>query len=279
MLFDDLRSRMGEWTVSELMSTAVKTIDVNSTLREAIHKMREYRVHCLVVTRDKKPLGVVSTYDVLLSITKKEHTGDVKVGDVMSSELVTAAPHEDAFTALERIMEHHIGRLIVLDDDKLLGVVSSTDLIDAFDKSSGLKNHNSLSELKSRFRVRDIKELMHEISTIDADALVCDAAKKMDEKDIGSLLVTEENEITGIITERDIFRKTVAVGEDCESIRVKSIMTRGFYTLELDDSILEASRLFNKHRIRRLPVVKDGGIVGVISARDVAKVIYNKRLI
>ncbi len=280
ILLDELKKRKGEWTVSELMSTAVKTISDDSTISEAIHRMRDYGVHCLVVIKDNKPVGVVSTYDILLTILRKEQTKDVKVGDVMTTELITASPDEDAFEALERIMEHNVGRLIVLRDGKLIGIISSTDLIDAFDKSSGFKTPSGLSKVKSTYKVKEIRDILHEITTIGQDASVCEAAKLMDNKNIGSLLVTDEKDkFVGIITERDIFRKIIAQERDCKQIKVKSIMTEELFTIDAHDSIMEASKYFNKHQIRRLPVVEDGEIIGLISVRDVAKAIYLKRLL
>lgn len=275
ILLHELRNRKGEWTVSDLMSTAVKTIDRNGTMKEAIDKMREHGVHCLVVTEEDQPVGVVSTYDALLVILKKHYTDDVNVSDVMSTELLTASPEEDAFEVLERIMDHHVNRLIVFDDGHLQGVISATDLIDAFNKGSGYNMPAALAKSEEQIIVKDV---MNTPITIDKEETVSRAVKKMGEENIGSLLVTDSNNrVTGIITERDILKKTMGMDLDHKQVKVKEIMTEELYTIDANEHINEASRYFNKHHFRRLPVMEGDEIVGIISSRDVAKIMHLKR--
>ncbi len=115
-----------------------------------------------------------------------------------------------------------------------------------------------------------IKEIMHGITMINSDASVLEAAKIMSNKDIGSVLIKEKGGRVCIVTERDVLKKVVAKSESLET-KVCDIMTNNVFTIDAEADIEEASELFNKHRIRRLVVMERGNIVGIVTARDVAK--------
>lgn len=112
---------------------------------------------------------------------------------------------------------------------------------------------------------------MHSVTIVDAADSVYQAAQKMTERDIGSVLVSVNGAVCGIFTERDLLNKVVASGLSVYSTPVKQVMTRQVLTIDADASILEASRMLNDHDIRRLVVTEAGKIIGIATARDVAK--------
>ncbi|MEA3254434.1 MAG: CBS domain-containing protein [Candidatus Altiarchaeota archaeon] len=116
----------------------------------------------------------------------------------------------------------------------------------------------------------NVKELMHKATVMDKDMSVSDAAKLMSEKNIGSVLVKKDGCIM-IITERDILTKVVALGKDIDKTKVSDVMNKCAHIIDSDSDVFEASNLFNKHNIRRLPVAEKGEIIGMVTARDVAK--------
>ena len=115
-----------------------------------------------------------------------------------------------------------------------------------------------------------IKEIMTQspIKT-SVDSTVTDAAKIMDSKNIGCILIEENEKIIGIITERDILRKIVAKGVDPQSTSVRAIMTSPIITMEAENSIEEANALMTSKKIRRLPIDDDGKIIGMVTIRDI----------
>jgi len=116
-----------------------------------------------------------------------------------------------------------------------------------------------------------VKEIMHAVTIVSPEIDIYDLAKLMSEKDIGSVLVKVDELQWGIITERDILKKVVALGKDCKKTKAKEVMAELRYTLDSQAKIEKASEIFNIHPIRRLPVMEDGEIVGIVTARDVAK--------
>jgi CBS domain-containing protein len=115
-----------------------------------------------------------------------------------------------------------------------------------------------------------IREIMHGITVVDQNISVLDAAKLMVAKNIGSVLAKEDGCVK-IATERDILRKVVAFGKNPKLIRVSDIMSDCVHTIDAGMDVFDASDMFNKYHIRRLPVRENGEIVGIITARDLAK--------
>jgi CBS domain-containing protein len=96
-----------------------------------------------------------------------------------------------------------------------------------------------------------------------------DAARAMREGDFGSMPVVDDGQLTGILTDRDIVVRAVAEGLD-PAARVGDVASRDPVTVEPGEDLDDAMDLMARHRIRRLPVVEDGRLVGVVSQADVA---------
>jgi signal-transduction protein with cAMP-binding, CBS, and nucleotidyltransferase domain len=103
------------------------------------------------------------------------------------------------------------------------------------------------------------------------------AIKLMSQRDIGALLVTELDEIVGIITERDYARKVVLESRSSRSTLVEEIMEPRVVYVEPHDSVEECMELLSEQRIRHLPVLEGGNLVGLVSMGDLVKTIVSDR--
>jgi CBS domain-containing protein len=106
--------------------------------------------------------------------------------------------------------------------------------------------------------------------TVNTDDTVKDAAVVMRDSDIGDVIVIEDGQVSGILTDRDIAVRAVAEGRDADSTPVSDICTTGIQAIEPDASVDDALRMMREDDIRRLPVVKNGRPVGIISLGDLA---------
>ncbi len=119
-------------------------------------------------------------------------------------------------------------------------------------------------------KVRDL--MSYPIATVTPDATVLEAIRRMAGEKKGSVLVAGEGllkECLGIVTTSQIFLKVFARGRDPATVAVSEIMTPApLIVIDLDASSQEAAELMQKHNIRRLPVVKEGALVGIVTSKD-----------
>src|SRR3974390_1237420 len=100
--------------------------------------------------------------------------------------------------------------------------------------------------------------------SISPNATVYDAIEMMSAKNIGALLVTEHEKLIGIITERDYTRKVALKGKSSKQTAVREIISGQIIHVQPDNTVEDCMRLMTEHRIRHLPVLEEGKVVGVI---------------
>jgi CBS domain-containing protein len=122
-------------------------------------------------------------------------------------------------------------------------------------------------EAKGEMKVREI--MSRPIITEDEDASVTEVVKDMAELGIGSVVITSEGKPAGIITERDIALRVLLLNKRADEVKAKEIMSSPLVTIEPEASIEEASVLASNKRIKRLPVVENGVLVGIVSVRNI----------
>ena len=123
-----------------------------------------------------------------------------------------------------------------------------------------------------------VKDLMTtNVVTIDSNKTVAEAAALMSEKNIGDLIVMDDNTPVGIVTERDFVRRVLAEKKSADS-KVSEVMTRPLKVIDPKAPIKEAARRMVTGGIRRLPVIEDNKVVGIITASDFAKHLSKKTL-
>jgi CBS domain-containing protein len=111
------------------------------------------------------------------------------------------------------------------------------------------------------------------VVSVSPSASVLDAIKLMAEKGIGALVVMEGTQLAGIVTERDYARKVILKDKSSHNTPVSDIMSDKVYTAALDDSVDKCMNTMTDRRIRHLPVVSGGKVVGMISIGDLVKAV------
>ncbi len=121
-----------------------------------------------------------------------------------------------------------------------------------------------------------VKDIMtKEVVTIDTNKTVFEAAELMTSKSLGCLVVVIKAFPVGIITERDIVRRIVAKRASPD-VKVVEIMTKKLITIDPDTSLKEAARVMSTNKIRRLPVLKNNKLVGIVVASDFVRNVGKK---
>ncbi len=114
-----------------------------------------------------------------------------------------------------------------------------------------------------------------DLISIRPDASVLDAIKLMADKGIGSLVVTENDELKGIVTERDYARKVIIKGRSSKTTQVAEIMTVDVITASSDLTVNKCMTMMTEKKCRHLPVVDNGELVGMISIGDLVQAIIS----
>ena len=115
------------------------------------------------------------------------------------------------------------------------------------------------------------------VHTIRPDATVFEAVQLMAQRNIGALLVMENDQIVGIVTERDYARKTVLLARSSKDTPLRDIMTTGVMYVRPEQTCEECMALMTEHRVRHLPVMIDGELSGLVSIGDLVKHIISEQ--
>jgi CBS domain-containing protein len=122
-----------------------------------------------------------------------------------------------------------------------------------------------------------LEEKGDEVLAIEADASVFEAITRMVEANVGALLVTDEGDIAGIVTERDYLRRVTLKGRTDKETAIREIMSSPLIVATPQMTIDECMALMTDRRIRHVPVVEDGQVVGIVSIGDVVKFKSNQQ--
>jgi len=113
--------------------------------------------------------------------------------------------------------------------------------------------------------------------TADADTPVHDLASTMDERNVGSIVVTRGDDPVGIVTDRDLAIRVLAGGADPASATAEDVMSGDLCTIGRGEGFYRATELMSEHGVRRLPVIHDGELVGIVTADDLTELLADEQ--
>ena len=122
-----------------------------------------------------------------------------------------------------------------------------------------------------------LKAKGRDVWTVSSDSTVYDALQQMADKNVGALLVIEGGQLVGVFSERDYARKVILHGKASKDTLVKEIMSTEVFWVRPDQTIAVCMELMTNKRVRHLPVLDQGRLVGVISIGDAVKAIISEQ--
>jgi CBS domain-containing protein len=118
-----------------------------------------------------------------------------------------------------------------------------------------------------------VKEVMTKnVIGIDLHKTAFDACNLYKDKKVGCLLVTDKGDCVGIVTERDIIERIICLQKNPEETKVEEIMSKDIKTVHALDKLEKAVEIMTKNNIKKLPVIQDDEIVGIITITDISKI-------
>ena len=115
--------------MNQIMNKSVLTSDKSETIQEAARKMKKSKVGCVIVIKDSKPVGIVTERDFVTKVAAEGRPLFTEISEVMSSPLITIDQEETIWEAAEKMKEKQIHKLPVEENDQIVGVITTTDIV------------------------------------------------------------------------------------------------------------------------------------------------------
>ncbi|MBC8495358.1 CBS domain-containing protein [archaeon] len=255
--------------VSEIMSKYIISLQKKEELLHAAQIIVGEKVSCVVIKEEDNPIAVLTERDFLKKAPlNSEKLESLTVQDLMSPKLVSIPPETTVDEAIPLLVKNNFRKLVVAKNDVMLGIVTQTDFVRLFNK------FYEILEVKTNDLLQIGAVMTKNVVTIEKGAKFSEAKKKMAEKEIGSIIVLDNNQITGIITEYDVVAEIYDDPEKCNESIVDSIMTNPVMTVDETITIFEANRLMIEDNVRRLPVSAENELKGIITQTDMCRSIF-----
>jgi len=253
--------------VGDILTRNVTTMTLEDTLAHAAKLMSERRISCMIVVKDDKPVGILTEADLVhighLDIDIQHTT----IGTHLSRPLLTVDTEEKLYDAFECMLEHRARHLIVVNADGYLqGLLTFTDILNA-------------AEFDDFIKAKPISgEMSRNITVLSPTDPLQDALRSMDIRHISCVVIIEDQKAVGIFSERDAV-KLLASGDDLSSLIMSDVMSSPLLTMNMDESLLEASEQMHQHHFRRIVIVDDEQLpVGILTQFDVVRSLEGKRI-
>lgn len=261
--------------VSKYMHRQLEIVPQEATALDAAARMQERRVGSVFVEsldreqRECRLAGIVTETDLVTKVLAQERdAAATRASEIMSHPLLTIAPDRPMIDASHLMETHRVRHLGVSDGTDIVGVISVRDLAKHFTETTA----GAVQALNDVYRPLTVL-MQKAIETLDARETVTAAARWMAKQRIGSMFVIEAGEIVGIVTETDIVRKALADRLDPKTVPVGSLLNFPLVDIDLNRSILDACEMMATHHVRHLAVTDRQKIVGVVSIRDLVKMV------
>ena len=229
-------------------------ISVNSdvSFNEAVEFMAERGFGNLIISDGDTPKGILTEREILQSITLGKDTSKLKLGDMGKQSYVRISPDYSVLEAAQTMILRKKRLLVFADDDKLVGIITASDMIRAFRKT---KDEPPLDTVISTNLIK-----------CSYDDTILDAVKIMHDKRIGSVII-DNMEGYGIFTERDLLVHVLANEVDLNG-KLGGYASSPMVVTYAGIKANKAASIMAAENIKRLGIIKDGGLVGIVTARD-----------
>lgn len=248
--------------VEDVMSINPLSIRPGEFVTRAREIMRDNKIDCLPILRNGRYDGMITIQDIINVTSTKS---DVTVDGYIRKDIPSVSPETDIASAAKKIISTDAGRMPVLYDNRLAGILSIGDV---FKGVGGL----GLADVP-------VSEVMtRKVAVCEPEDPISRVWRDMTEFNISGFPVVRRNqEVIGVITRRDILTKGyVRLSRESEFSRttsvVQMIMSTPAITIREDESTIKAAKIFSERMIGRLPVVKNGSLTGIVDRYDVLKV-------
>lgn len=254
----------GTLKVRDIMGREIITASPDDTVLAAAKRMSENNISCVVVTDDEMVIGILTDKDILKGIAGNDTDFHrLRISQRMSSPVEVIAPEESVIVAGKTMEAKGIKRLPVVDGGVLVGIVTQTDVTRGLISISPL---GSVSEIMST-----------QIATVDTGATAAEAARIMASRGISCLVAMHRQEVAGMLTEKDLLRRVVALHKNPATTQVVEIMSFPIVSIPPSYSVLSAGKKMDTMRVHRLVVMDHPRrVCGIVTQTDIMRAVRDE---
>ena len=259
--------------VKNLMSTSLITIDKDQSLADALKLLRKNRISRLPVLNNKELVGIISERDIAkkLGSSKYEHmpASRLHVSSVMVKDVISVPQTMLLADVAKLMLENGIGSVPVMDDEKMVGIVSKADF--------------TTLAVDGEYAKICTKELMtKDVMSVSPSERLVHARRVSMDANVGRLPVMDDEVLVGMITSKDLmrafidFRKKVPEKYQKSQIKevlVEDIMSKNPTVVSKDTCVSEVAEIMIDTGYNGLPVVEDDKVIGIITQTDILRLI------
>ena len=261
--------------VENFMQRNLITVKEETTLVAAAKRMAEQNIGCLLVhgegdaSQSPNLIGLLSETDLVRKGLAQGLTlSATKVSQIMATPLQTIPMTSTMLDASHMMEQSGVRHLCVTSGNEIVGLISVRDLVRHFLYAAS----GPLRDLDDVYRPLSIL-MQKSMETVDREETLLSVATLMADKRIGSLLVSQNGVVVGIVTERDLVKKVVGLDQDPHQLTAGTIMSSPLIDIDINRTVHDASDLMAEKGIRHLPVTENRAIVGILSVRDLIRMI------
>lgn len=246
--------------LSQIMTSAVVTVEPCTRVAEAVEILSERHISCLVVADEGRPVGIVTERDIVKCYDGLDRHGERPIGEVMTPAPLTVPAAMDHFEAFKVMKAHRIRHLVVGGGDgRVAGVVTETDFV----RHLGVDFY---------VRPKDVRAVMAPVVTAGEGAALTEVLTQLARPGIHCVVIESAGRAVGILTERDAVR-LLRQHRPVRELTAGEVMGRPLHTIRPTASLLEATDALRNLNIRHLVVVEEeeGAACGVISEHEIVQ--------
>jgi PAS domain S-box-containing protein len=249
--------------VGDIMTENVTTVCPGSSVVSTAKIMSDKNISCIIVSDNGDLSGIITETDLLKrAVADSNDFRKMKVEQIMTFPVRSVPCNLSVLEASRIIEDENIRRLVVLEEERLVGIITQTDIVRILTSYGMWKN---------------VSELMtSDVAVIAGSATVREAVELMASRDISCLVAMDNDNVVGIFTERDLLKRVIALKRNPAQTILQDVMSSPVMSVPSNYSIPSASKMMEKMRIRRLLVMDDITLLGVVTQTDILKAIKGR---
>ena len=259
--------------VKNLMSKTLITIDKDQSLADALKLLRKNRISRLPVLNNKELVGIVSERDIAAKLGSSKYesmpASRLHVSSVMVKDVISVPLTMQLDEVANIMLDNGIGSVPVMEDDKMVGIVSKADFVTL--------------AVDGEYEKICTKDLMtKDVKTVSPSERLIHARRVSLDSKVGRLPVLDDDELVGMITSKDLmrafidFRKKVPEKYQKSQIKevlIEDIMSTNLTVVSKDTCIADVAKIMMDTGYNGLPVVEDDKLIGIVTQTDILRLI------